>query len=1171
MKQFVLAFAGVLASGVHAVTHTGLNTYADIEALRAAATGGVYTLGLGTLRYDGVTGTWSDALALVPTGATGAATVDVSDEGANLTVSGPLSETGGLFAKKGPGTVTFAYPGAQALSFDNGAVSYKDDNQSPFLWDEGVLTNAPYRAAFNVTEGKVVFSGAGQVTTVNGESLVGSRADQKAVLEVRDGAVFDQSTKLFNMGASTAGTEFNVLNGALARIGSFWSFRGLNKKSCVRVDNAKLECLGNFTHGGAWGPSAESRVVVTNGGVLEVVAAAGSQRMLQVCNYMESSSYLDVADGGSVYARDYYVGARGHLSVQNGGRFLVSVTDPQKYSTGQLGGANNLIFFDGGILSPYTNSNIEADWFTGHQNPIQVGSKGLIVSNDSFAVFSGRVAPADGTTAAKIVKKGSGELVLAAQDGAVEVKEGTVSFYSPKRTEQCAAAGSLTFSAGARLGAVAGSRALGGMTFAADGQTTQFRPQGCETNDTGWTSVSANSSHSTLPRLDAWSIGVPGGGGAPHALWRNEKLDVTKDFRVDFDYHSYNVGNGCYGIGCMWQNCNQGLAAVGQCYAYSNFCGTVGGTLTENCLGLAFATRVGVNELKRGINLHRNGSFEMSGEVPFKYLEIADQYGTRAHPIACSVSYEAAAHRLTATFGAWGQVPQIAVFENVNLAEIVGGGTCYFGFTGENNYNNGQQIVRNVRFGDEPVRTVETGGNATLSAGAVWTAALGTSETTAHYVADSMTYGDGAELCLSNDLAQSSNHLDLPRGDDVSAWQVTNYDYAVESKRPVYTGEGWWTLTPEVISSIGNPRTTLGTRTGYVLAGDWDMDFTYDIGTHGVTPRGEVTLQFSQFYGKLTWGASYDLGLRYEFNETGSVSALHIGWSGAWPLDVTGIADISPVKYGPIDFRLSYRQSKRQLAVRLSQQNGARVYEVSTPVGDEGPDMLKLMGESYKGKAYVLFQSRDGAAVASTWCENRIGNIRFRSGAELAGVEKPSLGFASLTGTGTLVKTGDADLALAGEGAGAARVRVAEGGLRVLGSSARLGTLVASAGAPVTAVSDAADATLTVGTLAGAAQTLVRPTTNVTLAVENVTGVETLTVSGGVFACANDAALPETTVLALDGGAKLNLPFSGTLRVKSLMRDGVKLRGVHTAETDPDLITGPGAVTGSHGLILIVR
>ena len=51
MKQFVLAFAGVLASGAHAVTHTGLNTYADIEALRAAATGGVYTLGLGTLRY----------------------------------------------------------------------------------------------------------------------------------------------------------------------------------------------------------------------------------------------------------------------------------------------------------------------------------------------------------------------------------------------------------------------------------------------------------------------------------------------------------------------------------------------------------------------------------------------------------------------------------------------------------------------------------------------------------------------------------------------------------------------------------------------------------------------------------------------------------------------------------------------------------------------------------------------------------------------------------------------------------------------------------------------------------------------------------------------------------------------------------------------------------------
>ena len=68
------------------------------------------------------------------------------------------------------------------------------------------------------------------------------------------------------------------------------------------------------------------------------------------------------------------------------------------------------------------------------------------------------------------------------------------------------------------------------------------------------------------------------------------------------------------------------------------------------------------------------------------------------------------------------------------------------------------------------------------------------------------------------------------------------------------------------------------------------------------------------------------------------------------------------------------------------------------------------------------------------------------------------------------------------------------------------------------------------------------------------------TVTEGVLAL-GQAALSDSAEVSIAGGATLNLNFTGTDRVGSLVIDGVtKLDGVYSASTDPGFITGSGSI-----------
>ena len=86
------------------------------------------------------------------------------------------------------------------------------------------------------------------------------------------------------------------------------------------------------------------------------------------------------------------------------------------------------------------------------------------------------------------------------------------------------------------------------------------------------------------------------------------------------------------------------------------------------------------------------------------------------------------------------------------------------------------------------------------------------------------------------------------------------------------------------------------------------------------------------------------------------------------------------------------------------------------------------------------------------------------------------------------------------------------------------------------------------------------------------TGTEDFTVSGDTLTITSPTAFTEETTLRLNDGAKLNLAFSGTLKVRRIYVDGVHQRSGNYTTGDADWIAGgTGHIEMGKGLIMVVR
>jgi autotransporter-associated beta strand protein len=167
-----------------------------------------FTLGPGTLKFTGAT-VALDRGFTVAAGASPVRAAVLHAEG-DVTVNGAVAATSGSFVKSGPGTVTFAYPGLNTFS--------RQDGNPDAVLNTGTNGDSPTTgfSAFTVADGTVVFDAAGQTNTVNGRVTVGlctttnANSETAAELVVNDG-VFACSSSLCigrnNGTAVTAGPD----------------------------------------------------------------------------------------------------------------------------------------------------------------------------------------------------------------------------------------------------------------------------------------------------------------------------------------------------------------------------------------------------------------------------------------------------------------------------------------------------------------------------------------------------------------------------------------------------------------------------------------------------------------------------------------------------------------------------------------------------------------------------------------------------------------------------------------------------------------------------------------------------------------------------------------------------------------------------------------------------
>lgn len=724
MKNFLAAVTIMAACGALAAVTT-VTTPDNVPA----------TLSAGRINYTGPSGTCSKNITLSGNKQQ-AVTFDVQNEATRLTLSGAMSPAAPnvTFIKYGPGTLLWT--GKMDITFVNAGVGQYNGTRL-LDWDANGMarTDGNYGFAnFEVAQGTFVFNSPG--SKLNGyNAYIGSdRATLDTIprLEVLGGTFVGQNIIAPCYSMNMANNAFNgqpvkiyIAKGAEVSAQVIWAgFGATAPYSFFDVAGGTYSCDLKGLQMNSYGALTFD---VHNGGLLNFHNELAAQRTGSNYNNVEASFSLvgnsnvtfRIREGSTFKSYATSVKSGGHLFVSGNSKVFLDRGQEATVRDHATGGE---VEFDGASIEPLT-PGLFADWFTTAAT-LKIGPGGLTASCDNAAVMDG-VISGSGT----ITKKGAGVLAIQPSAADINIQEGAVAFtVSPGSGAN--PTGTITAAPGTKIIA-AGPNTLGRMKITASGQTAEFRGAG-DNYAALFTKYQFN--HSALPMRDGWmrlneprvtgpdivTTGQPKSTVHTNqfgSVWMATKMDVSKDFTIDFDYAVTRTfpeiedGEMPHNFSFGWQN--EGPTVVGfGCYDKQ------GGWDSKWSNSFAF----GFDPNEKTMHHTVNGSFVDSSDNYRNSGSALFGCGTFMEPAHVRIAYVASTKKFTMTMSRNGESSTLQSTQD--LQDALKGAEAYFGFAGGGAFvpesrSAGANYVANVKitYGEPTVETVAIGGEVTIPNG----------------------------------------------------------------------------------------------------------------------------------------------------------------------------------------------------------------------------------------------------------------------------------------------------------------------------------------------------------------------------------------------------------------------------------------------------------------------
>ena len=1003
---------GLTQSGGHLIltapnTHTGPTTLTTgiLQITTPAALGDSapdpanLTLGEGVFRYTGPSATLNRGYTIAPTnsGTSRATIFDIPDRATTLTITGQAAAPAGAFIKLGEGTLALTHPGEQQLSRDK---TSGNDGLDLIIDQNGSAGTNGY-VVFSVEQGTLILGAPGQTNRIAGTSWVGGRTLASPRLDITSGVTIARDGN-FTIGRGT-GTltnpqrpSINLTGGATLQIGNFIMGYSNGRGDYYSEPTLNIDNASTVTVAGAYcfigeNASLTATVNVANGSLFQSDTTEPN-RSLALPQTPGANATLNATGGSTVRAHHLLVGRGGTLNVTGStlefnGTALNATLENLNRGTAR---------FDNATLRQRAPA-LASDWFTGLSD-LLIGTGGLTVDVTSHAWLDAVHKPSpDGT----LTKTGPGTLTLRPTPGTINVTAGHAALTLDHPYLPATAAGHINLDPGTTL-ALGGARGAGGMALNLNGAPLTLTPPSLATQPQAWALVESATRYG-----DGRIRLTPDSGGARGAAWLNTRQNIAGPWTATFTYICYATrsnGDPADGITLAIHNDPRDTAAIGVGggslgYAHSN--GT--GGITDS---IAVCLDPNTHQLRFGTNGTFTDTHNLRPDIPKLALTPVK---TRV-----TVTYNGA-DTLTATIAHPGHLPFRADWP-VNIPAHTGADHAWLGFTGGTGGRYGQHTVADITFSNgtdtapaAPAVT-RTGGRVTLGPADTLTATTDPNAPAHGYLLNQLTYAHGATIDTTTAPAAPLT-LIPPTLDDPAQWRLNGHANWKEAGHLATSAPGT------------DQRGTAHTTTAYPLTGSWTATFDYDIGTTS-TPRPADFLVFILNPGGADSTANTPnpgLSIMWRYYENPIFTTQLKMYTNN--IGVTASQDITPINLA----------TRRTATMTVTHDAPAKTITVTTTQASdththtfENVDMFKALNSH---TARIGF----GGDVGGSYAENIVSNLRFTwTDADPAPAAPGSIGFETLTGTGTLTKRGTAALLLPGDidrPTSNATVRLEAGGL----------------------------------------------------------------------------------------------------------------------------------------------
>lgn len=955
---------------------TGILEVASVTALGGSSTDPAnLVLGEGTFRYTGASATMNRGYTLLPGVSTNrAAVIDVTNATTTLTIAGKVAAPGGAFIKTGEGTLAFTYPGYQELSKnrlpnkENGVITY-DAN--------GVAATNEY-ATFTLERGRMILGAPGQTNLINSSSgWIGCKTLASPRLDIIGGVTrFVNGYLTIGRGTGTTASpqspSMYISNGSYVTVeGSGLVLDNSNGQANHRcrpilsLDNSTLRVAGDifFSEDG----NATTTVNVANNSLLISDSTAINRWGMSLSP--ADGAKTDVTFSNNSTGLVYYVSVRrgSTLNVVSNSVFTMDGTTTNITLFGYNLGT---VRFNNGLLSQRTTA-ITSDWFNRLTN-VWVGANDMTINVASHAWLDPVLRADPASPGGKVIKKGNGTLSMRPTGLNVQVDAGKISFASEYPWTTNGNTGTLTLSSGSSI-ELAGAGGAGSMNLGLAGAPLTFSTHNLCLNPDLW-----RYNERAMKRADGYLQLAANSANIRGSAFLQRRFAVSNAWTASFSYIAWTTsGTPADGFSFILHNDPRGTMAIGGSGAWLGYADSTTNRITNS-------VAVGINVYgTQSIKLGRQGTFvdarNLSASLPNLALTPVKTRFT--------VSYDGVGV-LTAVVMRDGFTPYRYTWP-VNLVAELGSGEAYVGFGAGTGNAFAQHTVCDFLFdnGSTPlVPYCRYGGRLALSSGETLNASLTPSRFQRGFVSGQLAYADSAVLNVSTPVA-------------VPPASLANQALWALSGKAHWLTDGRLAVSSNAVNSSGYANTT----NRYPVTGSWTARFGFDMGQATVPPADYITFTVQNNSTNNTLAnPTPGLSVMWRYYEGGTnYTSLRIYTNSVQVYATNNIAPINLMTGQHANMTVAYDAPTKALTVTTIQGTGTNITLFANV------DVLTALAN--QTEAYLGFSAFTGGLYA----ENIISDFSFTSPS--SGTAGGYLAFDKISGTGTLVKRGNAAFALQGD------------------------------------------------------------------------------------------------------------------------------------------------------------